>query len=119
MSYATYEFYLSTFYGSVIPSADFMSYASRASDFIDYYTGNKAKTSTCTEAIGKATCAVAEAYYKADRMGEGNSNLKSETVGSWSATYASGTERQQALKNEVTNAARQYLAFTGLLYRGV
>ena len=54
-----------------------------------------------------------------------NGELQSQTVGSWSKTYRSGGDSaQQALssvqaaQSALTAIAQQYLAGTGLLYRG-
>lgn len=38
MAYADYEFYTTSFFGSVVPEADFPRLAERASDFVDEIT---------------------------------------------------------------------------------
>lgn len=139
--YADYTFYTGTFYGTAIAEADFPRLSSRASDFLDYYTRNKAKDATDTDvvtALSKACCAVAEqmqtdeenkalaAKATAAALASTAGEVKSETVGSWSASYVTSADyaansAADALK--YANAAYaaiafQYLANTGLLYRG-
>ena len=41
MAYADYEFYTTSFFGSVVPEADFPRLSERASDFVDTMTFNR------------------------------------------------------------------------------
>lgn len=120
--YASYDFYTNEFYGNVIGSTDWDKYASRASDYIDYITGGKAKTYDDVNGnLAKACCAVAEQIAVSDSISSSMSvaGLASETVGSHSVTYRSGAEIQASMKAGMLNAAQMYLFPTGLLYRGV
>lgn len=140
--YADYEFYTETFYGTAIAEADFSRLSSRASDFLDYYTRGKAAKATeeaTVTALAKACCAVAEAMQRdeqsaavADKaaaaaLASSTGEIKSETVGSWSQTYATasdyskaGSAASAALDQRAAYAviAQEYLVNTGLLYRG-
>ena len=139
--YADYTFYTGTFYGTAITEADFPRLSSRASDFLDYYTRNKAKDATDTDvvtALSKACCAIAEqmqvdeqnkalaAKAMSAALAGTTGEVKSETVGSWSASYTTAGDyaaksAADALKdanNTYAAIAFQYLAHTGLLYRG-
>lgn len=41
MAYADYEFYTTSYFGSVVPETDFPRLAEKASDFIDTMTFNR------------------------------------------------------------------------------
>lgn len=113
MAYADFDYYKNSFLGSAIDESEFPRLALRASQFLDYYTRNKAKDYIKDDAVKNACCAVAEAYQIAERS-EGKSGIASESVGSYSVSYTTDQNAKAAL----SNVAMQYLAFTGLLYRG-
>jgi hypothetical protein len=137
MTYADYEFYHDTFYGQAIAETDFPRLALRASQYLDYFTQGKAAKNPEIEGLKMACCALAEQYQIIDAArrttttaalsGAENATetLKSESVGSWSQSYQSGSqtadEALALLKNSTSTlatVARQYLCTTGLLYRG-
>lgn len=137
--YADYSYYVDEFYGTAIDAADFPRLAVRASDFIDYYTKGKARRVTdpyILSILAKACCALAEqmlideqsrqvsANALASALTSGTGAIKSESVGSWSASYTtaadfiSGFGSAKAYRAAYADIALQYLASTGLLYRG-
>lgn len=140
--YADYTFYTDEFFGTAIEEADFPRLSSRASDFIDYYTRNKAAGVTdeaTLTALAKACCAIAEAIQAdeqvkalaakatASALASSGGEIRSETVGSWSQTYATASDYYKAGGAAMTardtraayaEIAREYLTNTGLLYRG-
>lgn len=121
--YATYAYYTGAWYGSTISSDDWEKYATRASDYIDYLTGGRAKTyDDTTDALKKACCAVAEQMALSDSIIENVSaaggEVASESVGSHSVSYRSSAEMQMGYKQAMLSAAHMYLFPTGLLYRG-
>lgn len=118
MSYAGYEYYLTNYRGSIIPGNEFDTYVTRASEFLDYYTFGKAKVTQFTTELANAACAVAEVLYKAVKTEEEHAGIKSESVGSWSATYVTPEEQRKNTRLAAVEAARRYLIYTGLLYRG-
>lgn len=139
--YADYSFYTGEYYGTAIAQADFPRLATRASDFLDYYTRGKAANATdesVLAALSKACCAVAEAM-KVDEdskklaekameaaLSESGGEVKSETVGSHSVSYTTaadyikGSTSSKPLDARIVYAdiAMVYLVNTGLLYRG-
>lgn len=123
--YADYSFYENDYFGDVIPEDEFDRFSTRASAFLDYYTRGKAKFNADLWSVKMACCAIAEQYKQSDDMriskGQSGSGVKSESVGSYSVTYQSATEKINAAEM-VTNMsaaiAQKYLADTGLLYRG-
>lgn len=111
--YADYSFYVGEYLGSAISEEDFPRLALRASKFLDYYTMNRAKDYGGDDSLRHACCAVAEAYHIVDES-EAKRGIASESVGSYSVSYRDDREINKLL----ADAARPYLAFTGLLYRG-
>lgn len=141
--YADYTFYKTEYFGTAIEEADFPHLSSRASDFIDYYTRGKAARVQAEElvtkrALAKACCAIAEAM-QTEELGKAlaakatyealtsdTGALKSETVGSYSVSYATAADytsgnvadAQKAARAVYASIATEYLVNTGLLYRG-
>ena len=89
------------------------------------------------DALKMACCAVAEQYQAVDTaqalatksltaaLSDSSGELQSQTVGSWSKSYRSGGESAAqaataaaSARSLLSAAAAQYLAGTGLLYRG-
>ena len=136
MAYADYEYYTTTYLGTAIKEDDFPRLSLPASSFLDYYTQGRAAQNPDLDALKMACCAIAEQYQYIDTAQalaqkslsaslESDGELQSQTVGSWSKTYRSGGDSaQQALSSVHTAQAalgsvvQQYLAGTGLLYRG-
>lgn len=113
MAYADYSFYTKQFLGVAIAETDFERLSLRASQFLDYYTGNRAKNYNADDSVKNACCALAETYQAIERTGA-KAGISSESVGSYSVSYTT----EQDVKTMLANVARRYLAFTGLLYRG-
>lgn len=69
MAYADYDFYTESYYGNVVPKADFDSLAARASDFIDTLTFDNLvdglpADKRSQKRIKKAVCSLAELMYQ-------------------------------------------------------
>lgn len=137
--YADYSYYTTEFFGNAIEAADFPRLATRASDFLDYYTKGKAAKATdayVVNQLAKACCALAELIYTDELQktvkqqslagGVDTGTVKSETVGNYSVSYATaadyigggGANAEQNAKNAYATVASEYLLTTGLLYRG-
>lgn len=95
--------------GGEVPESEFPALSRQASAYIDAITSGKIQTAT--EEVKNACCAVCDELYRAKQDG---GIIQSESKGEWSVTYA---DRQSA-EARLRNAARVYLANTGLLYRG-
>lgn len=111
MAYADYAFYHTIYRGKPIPDCDFDSLAERASEIIDLHTLGKAKTYTADDSVKKACCAVVECLFVSDTA----SNIKSESIGNYSVSYADSPSNQTL----ITSKLNLHLAMTGLLYRGI
>ena len=129
MIYADYNFYVSSFYGNVIPEEEYAAAALRASQFLDYYTMNRAKDHCAMPELKMACCALAEEYHtiitaarQQSQTMAGDGEMQSQTVGGYSVTYRSRgealSEASAQAQSRLAQVARQYLAHTGLLYRG-
>ncbi len=134
MTYADYIYYSGTYMGTV-SEEDYPRLAVRASSFLDYYTQNRAKDNADMDAVKMCCCALVDKYQlieaaqqlAATRLTAAltGDDVKSETVGGYSRTLATSGESAVSALN-VTDGAKkllaatcnEYLAHTGLLYRG-
>lgn len=134
MIYADFDYYANVYFGRSIKEADFNRLALHASQYIDYITMGKARDGM--EPVKMCCCALAEQYQAIETAQElankslaagaaDGAEVQSETVGSWSRSYRSGgdsaqsaAQAAQAGRSVLLDTARQYLANTGLLYRG-
>ena len=135
MVYADFAYYSGTYMGTV-SEENFPRLAVRASSFLDYYTLNKAKDNADLDAVKMCCCALVDKYAiieAAQALATKNlanaaangAEVKSETVGSYSRTMATGGESAlsalnatDGAKNLLAATCNEYLAHTGLLYRG-
>lgn len=120
--YADYDYFRSVYFGGDIPPDVYERLATRASDFIDYYTQGRAKTYSRDDAVKKACCALVEQYQVVENCkaacAAAERDVASETVGGYSVSYRSSHEELKAAESALTEAAKRYLGGTGLLYRG-
>ena len=133
MTYADYTYYAGIYMGSV-SEEDFPRLAVRASFFLDYYTQNRAKDNAELDAVKMCCCALVDQYALLDTAQKaatkslanaGDPETKSESVGSYSRTLTTGGEAAKSVldavstsKQMLANLCNEYLAHTGLLYRG-
>lgn len=133
MTYADYTYYAGIYMGSV-SEEDFPRLAVRASSFLDYYTQNRAKDNAELDAVKMCCCALVDQYALLDTAQKaatkslanaGDPETKSESVGSYSRTLTTGGEAAKSVldavstsKQMLANLCNEYLAHTGLLYRG-
>lgn len=123
-AYADYSYYTGTYLGTAITSPAFGALALRASAVIDQITFNRAapivaaavETETI-DLIKKAMCNVAEELQRQDAAG-GADAVRSESVGSYSVTYADQSSAMRTNQDRLGDAANLWLANTGLLFRG-
>jgi wobble nucleotide-excising tRNase len=140
MVYADMTYYTDEYLGALITEDDWARLAMRSSSYIDYITMGRAKKEVdkWKTQLANACCALAEQYLQvetAQKLAQkslstafefsGNVEMQSETVGSWTKSYRSGgataisaASAMTTAKTELYNIAAQYLATTGLLYRG-
>lgn len=95
MAYTDYEFYTTSYFGSVVPETDFPRLAERASDFIDTMTFDRLVDRLPTnersqKRIKKAACSLAELMYQVELAEKNAANAAasgtSTTIGSGGST---------------------------------
>lgn len=128
-----FTYYTEVFEGTAIPEQDFKQLSKKAERFVNYATCNQASTAIgdTLETVKECICELAEQYQIIEKtekqsLGEGEKVIASESVGSWSVSYDTptkadvNTEEYVKEKNKkLYSIVKEYLAFTGLLYRGV
>lgn len=133
-AYANFEYYQTEYGGTAITEQSrYEPMARRASAYLDYITKGKTKTMSDNEAVKMACCALAEQYriisdlsaVSAQSLNLENAGMQSQSVGSYSVTYRDpGESARESVRtaSELTAAlysiSVQYLAHTGILYRG-
>lgn len=135
MAYADFAYYSGTYMGTV-SEENFPRLAVRASSFLDYYTLNKVKNNADLDAVKMCCCALVDKYAVIEaaqalamknlaNAAANDAEVKSETVGSYSRTLSTGGESALSALNATDGAKKllaetcmEYLAHTGLLYRG-
>lgn len=108
--YADYTYYTETYKGNAIPLSDYDRLALRASSYLDKLTMGRIKEPT--EDIKMAVCAVAEAWL----INEQGGDVTSQSVGSWSKTYAKKIKTDD---QRLYDAAQLHLANTNLVSRWI
>lgn len=123
MIYADYAYYTNTYKGTSTSQDAFAALSRRASAFIDRLTYNRLNNGyAVTDAVKMATCAVAEAMQESTETKKTAipaASVKSESVDGDSVTYQDPGDIREALETLWTEAAEQYLLFTGLMDRGL
>lgn len=120
--FLTYDFYQTIYFGNAVSVEDFPRLSRRAWSFLEYYTQNRVNGHEDSEPVLMAACALAEQFQIIERAQISSANdggeIQSQTVGAYSVTYRSGADVSAEARLELAKVARQYLARTGLLYRG-
>lgn len=126
MAYADYEFYTTSYFGSVVPEADFSRLAERASDFIDTMTFDRLVDGLPTsersqKRIKKAVCSLAELMYQIELAEKNAANAAasgtSTTIGTGGSTtgivtsVSSGSESiSYATPQQIGASAKEWSA---------
>ncbi len=116
--YADYEFYKDTFGGTMISESEFTRLMIIASAYVDKITFNRAmeisEDDPTYRLLKLAACDIAEVLKREDEGGE----IQSESVGSYSVSYADTPTKKLSLEEKIIQAGKRYLGNTGLMYRG-
>lgn len=126
MAYADYEFYTTSYFGSVVPETDFPQLAERASDFVDTMTFDRLVDGLPTnersqKRIKKAVCSLAELMYQIELAEKNATNAAvsgaSTTIGSGGSTtgivtsVSSGSESiSYATPQQIGASAKEWSA---------
>lgn len=112
MAYADFSFYTDTYIGNAISESEFDRLIIRASSYIDHITHGRAASYSPVDTVKMAACAAAEAWQKNEQGGE----LQSQSVGSWSKSFAMVPKTSDEI---LYDSVSMYLSDTGLLTRWV
>lgn len=126
MAYADYEFYTTSYFGSVVPETDFPRLAEKASDFIDTMTFDRLvdglpSNERSQKRIKKAVCSLAELMYRIELAEKNAANAAasgtSTTIGSGGSTtgivtsVSSGSESiSYATPQQIGASAKEWSA---------
>lgn len=126
MAYADYDFYTTSYFGSVVPETDFPRLAERASDFVDTMTFDRLVDGLPTneraqKRIKKAVCSLAELMYQVELAEKNAANAAasgaSTTIGSGGSTtgivtsVSSGSESiSYATPQQIGASAKEWSA---------
>lgn len=126
MAYADYEFYTTSYFGSVVPETDFPRLAERASDFVDTMTFDRLvdglpSNERSQKRIKKAVCSLAELMYQIELAEKNAANAAasgtSTTIGSGGSTtgvvtsVSSGSESiSYATPQQIGASAKEWSA---------
>lgn len=125
MAYADYEFYTTSYFGSVVPETDFPRLAERASDFVDAMTFDRLvdglpKDERSQKRVKKAVCSLAELMYQIElaeknATNQASANLTDTNVGNISAgvvtSVSSGSESiSYATPQQIGASAKEWSA---------
>lgn len=126
MAYADYEFYTTSYFGSVVPETDFPRLAERASDFVDAMTFDRLVDGLPTnersqKRIKKAVCSLAELMYQIELAEKNATNAAvsgtSTVIGSGGSTtgivtsVSSGSESiSYATPQQIGASAKEWSA---------
>lgn len=88
--YADYSYYTESYGGSAVSEEDFPRLAARASAYIDKLTFGRAAEHAADERLAQCCCDICNVLQQSSESG---AVKQSESVGSWSVTYAN-TESQ-------------------------
>ena len=122
INYADHAYYTEIYKGAVIDAASFDFNSRKATQIIKQHTFNRVHANNILEEVKMCCCELAEYLYKkdiADNDTEANiKGLTSETTGGHSASYENAEARERATNNIIKGIIYNWLAMTGLLYRG-
>nr|DAZ43142.1 MAG TPA: Head Tail Connector Protein [Caudoviricetes sp.] len=126
MAYADYEFYTTSYFGSVVPGTDFPRLAERASDFVDTMTFDRLMdglpaNERSQKRIKKAVCSLAELMYQIELAEKNATNAAvsgaSTAIGSGGSTtgivtsVSSGSESiSYAAPQQIGASAKEWSA---------
>ena len=126
MAYADYEFYTTSYFGSVVPETDFPRLAERASDFVDTMTFDRLVDGLPTnersqKRIKKTVCSLTELMYQIELAEKNATNAAvsgtSTAIGSGGSTtgvvtsVSSGSESiSYATPQQIGSSAKEWSA---------
>lgn len=133
-NYISFDYYINTYNGNLIPQQEFNKYATKASNKVRNRILNNNNIDMFEIQVKNATCSVADILYNQFLNKERLKNISNgseviisiEKVGDYSRNISnisiSDLEKlcsDEYINNLIENELEDYLFFTGLLYSGV
>ena len=115
-NYADYAYYTDTYKGAVLDAASFPLYAQKATQNIILHTFGRIPENNVPEAAKMCCCELAEEMYKHEKKDAGN--IASEKVGERSVSFVDKEKAESVFRGKCVSIIYNWLATTGLLYRG-
>lgn len=122
IEYADRGFYENTFHGEIIPENAFPGMILKASIFVKFITFSRVdEMEEIPEEVRLAACAVADVMYQDIKArDDAGREIASENNDGYSVSFVtSKDEKTGSVEHRCKKVASQYLAHTGLLYRGI
>lgn len=133
MPYVDYGYYVSFFFGTLIPEKEFCKKALEASSKVKYNTFGRIDENEIPSEVKNATCSIAELLYDQERLKNSitnqnadNKQIASETLGPRSITYLNNNSEiskqilnDSDLNKKIRNICHEFLDDTGLMFRGI
>lgn len=121
MGYVDYIYYTETYKGSTIPEAAFPKFATKSENKVNIMTFNRIDTSKdYMDKVKMCCCELAESLYISDKEDSNNaSNISSERVGDYSVSFVDNTNLEKLRSAKIKLIVQDWLALTGILYRGL
>lgn len=121
-----FMYYSTVFLGQELTEENFPYFSRQAERYLQFVTAGRYKD-VCEdqqEVVKDCICELAELEQKQKNLEskiENGQVISSESVGSYSASYVTpkSAEENEDIQNQRYSVVKKYLAFTGLLYRGV
>nr|DAT41180.1 MAG TPA: Head Tail Connector Protein [Caudoviricetes sp.] len=120
--YADNGFYTDEYLQGTNPtiSAGFNYYARSASRIIDLYTfGRLEGVDDIPKDVKLCCCELAELIFENEIQLRDTGNKTSEKIGSYSVSFSSKADRENAFKSKQYDVVIKWLGNTGLCYRGL
>lgn len=124
MAYATYEYYVEKYHGTLVPYEIFSRMINKASQHIDYFTFGRIteENRDIFPSLPACACDMAEVIYKMQKDHKTGKEIKSESTDGYSVSYVTecvdGEIAESTLRRKLYSIAEIYLSNTGLLYLG-
>ncbi len=120
--YADNDFYTDEYLQGRNPtiSAGFNYYARNASKIIDLYTfGRLEGVGDIPKDVKFCCCELAELIFENETQSRDTGNKTSERIGSYSVSFSSKADSEDAFKSKQYDIVIKWLGNTGLCYRGL
>ncbi len=135
MLLANYEYYITTYGGSSIPSPSFPKKVMEASSKVNYYTFNRINDEILQDeivgnTIHNITCQISDLLFEQENLklkivNDENKEVASESLGPRSISYVNQSNlkekhilSEEELEQKIYKIIYQALVHTGLMYRG-